>query len=165
MANSSTFALKSHFIENTLINLCEDSNHIFFVGDNYFQPGFTLMFTLGFLVYYIMVIRLRNLILSCWPPTLGDIANDLVVSLSMLSFNEQKSLILSLSFGIPSIKHAFPEENLVRAAQHIAEQQIKDGSLFVKTNGDRTISQGRFVFFLTYRIIINLILSHLHPPP
>jgi len=181
--------LDSRYIENTLIDLCNDSEHIFLIGehriasifeirnqydmtgDNYFQPGFTLLFTLGFLIYFILAIRLRELIDLCWPSKLGnayidthsgkfdrlnsiskwyhlgDTADDLVVSLSMLSYNEQYALIKSLHLGMPSLRNVFPEENLVRASQHIAERQMQGvmTTLCVKTKEDVAMSQSRFL--------------------
>ena len=134
MAANVTAELRSYlYIENTLLDLCDASaaSSPFLQGGSFIQPGFTLLFTVGMLLFFSSYRRLSDLADAIFPTSLADKANNLIVSSSILPYNEQAALIRRLHDDVPSIRGVFPEDDLLAASFAIAKRQM-DGSVIMR---------------------------------
>ena len=119
------YDINPYYIEENLKKLCNDNNHPMLQGGQFFQPGFTLFFTMLVLVGVVAGRRLLKVVRIVFPQQPNNRADGLVVAASELSYSDQHGLLLRLNEAIPSIAKAFPEGDFVDASYRIANRDLE----------------------------------------
>jgi len=114
-----------YYIEENLKALCKDYDHPMLQGGQFFQPGFTLLFTMFVLVSFVAGQRLLKVVHILFPQQPNNRADGLVVAASELSYSDQHGLLLRLNEAIPGIAKAFPEGDFVGASYRIANRNVE----------------------------------------